>query len=68
MELIGTNKLTLTSESVMRLLEDALNGSQRDGENYIRVLDLRREYTYGDFVIEITTDAAQKPVELREVA
>ena len=68
MELIGTNRLTLTTATVMRLLEDAINASQKDGENYIRVTDIRRSYSYGDFDIEVTTDSERPATELREVA
>lgn len=67
MELIGTNKLVLTPATVMRLLEDAINASQRDGENYIRVTDISRSYSYGDFTIEVTTESVQ-PVELQRAA
>lgn len=65
MELIGTNRLTLTTATVMRLIEGAINASY-NGQNHIRVTDISRSYSYGDFTIEVTTDAER--VELREVS
>lgn len=65
----GTNELKLTDAAMQAAVEGALNASRRDGEDYIRVTSISRTYSYGDFVVSITTDAAKpEAVELREVA
>lgn len=69
MELIGTNKLTLTTETVMRLLEDAINASRRDWYGRIRITEMQRRYgSFGDFELDITTDPVNPAEPSQEVS
>lgn len=52
----GKNKLVLTQEAMCRALEDSINGAMRDGEDYIRVVEVSHQYNWSDFEITITTD------------
>ena len=67
MDFPGLCKLTLTSDAMERAIESSLNKDTRCVGQYIRVTDVRREYTYGDWTVEITTDeiVVPAPAELR---
>lgn len=56
MILQGKNKLVLTQEAMCRALEDAINAAIKDGEDYIRVVEISHQYNWSDFEITITTD------------
>ena len=56
----GLCKLTLTEQAICQAIEGTLNAARKDGEDYVRVTEIKREgYGYGDFVVTITTDSAQ---------
>ena len=56
----GLCKLTLTEQAICQAIEGTLNAARKDGEDYVRVTEIKREgYGYGDFVLTITTDSAQ---------
>mgnify|MGYP003427823405 CR=1 FL=1 len=56
----GLCKLTLTDHAICQAIEGTLNAARKDGEDYVRVTEIKREgYGYGDFVLTITTDSAQ---------
>ncbi len=56
----GLCKLTLTEQAICQAIEGTLNAARKDGEDYVRVVDIKREgYGYGDFVLTITTDVPQ---------
>lgn len=55
MNFTGENKLVLTSEAMIRALEDSIN-SHLYGENFIRVLSIKRDYLSENFELTITTD------------
>lgn len=55
----GTCKLQLSDAAICQALEGAINAARKDGEDYVRVTEIKREgYGYGDFVLTITTDTA----------
>ena len=55
----GLCKLTLTEQAICQAIEGTLNAARNDGEDFVRVVDIKREgYGYGDFVLTITTDTA----------
>ena len=55
----GLCKLTVTDHAICQAI-GTLNAARKDGEDYVRVVDIKREgYGYGDFVVTITTDSAQ---------
>ncbi|MBK6786281.1 MAG: hypothetical protein IPG77_01145 [Betaproteobacteria bacterium] len=69
----GLCKLTLTEQAICqaiegtlnaaRKIEGTLNAARKDGEDYVRVTEIKREgYGYGDFVLTITTDVPQADV------
>ncbi len=59
----GLCKLTLTDHAVCQAIEGTLNAARKDGEDYVRVTEIKREgYGYGDFVLTITTDVPQADV------
>lgn len=70
MNLPGNNELSLTDEAIRMAIEDALNASQREGEDFIRVVSMRHTYTYPQWIVTITTDAAEvaEPAALKAVA
>jgi hypothetical protein len=70
MNLPGNNELSLTDEAIRMAIEDAINASQREGEDFIRVVSLRHTYTRPSWIATITTDAAEaaEPAALKEVA
>jgi len=56
----GTCKLQLSDAAICQALEGAINAARKDGEDYVRVTEIKREgYGYGDFVLTITTDVPQ---------
>ena len=56
----GLCKLTLTDQALCQAIEGTLNAARKDGEDYVRVTEIKREgYGYGDFVLTITTDVPQ---------
>ena len=56
----GLCKLTLTEQAICQAIEGTLNAARKDGEDYVRVTEIKREgYGYGDFVLTITTDVPQ---------
>lgn len=56
----GLCKLQLTEQAICQAIEGTLNAARKDGEDYVRVTEIKREgYGYGDFVVTITTDSAQ---------
>jgi len=56
----GLCKLTLTDHAICQAIEGTLNAARKDGEDYVRVTEIKREgYGYGDFVLTITTDVPQ---------
>ena len=56
----GLCKLTLTDQAICQAIEGTLNAARKDGEDYVRVTEIKREgYGYGDFVLTITTDVQQ---------
>ena len=59
----GFCKLTLTEAAICRAIEGTLNAARKDGDDYVRVTEIKREgYGYGDFVLTITTDVPQADV------
>jgi len=59
----GTCKLQLSDAAICQALEGAINAARKDGEDYVRVTEIKREgYGYGDFVLTITTDMPQADV------
>lgn len=59
----GLCKLTLTEQAICQAIEGALNASRKDGEDYVRVTEIKREgYGYGDWLVTITTDVPQADV------
>ena len=59
----GLCKLTLTEQAICQAIEGALNAQRRDGEDYVRVTEIKREgYGYGDWLVTITTDVPQADV------
>lgn len=57
----GLCKLTLTDQAICQAIEGTLNAARKDGEDYVRVTEIKRE-GYGDFVLTITTDVPQADV------
>ncbi len=53
----GTNELKLSDLAITQAIEFALNGTRLDSEPYIRVTNVAREYSYGPWRVEITTDS-----------
>ena len=69
MQFPGLCKLTLTDQALCQAIEGVLNAARRDGEDYVRVTEIKREgYGYGDFVLTITTDVPQADVVSIEVS
>jgi hypothetical protein len=70
MNLPGNNELALTDEAICRAMEDAINGAIREGEDYVRVLSIKHTYSFPQWIVTITTDAAEAAdvTKLREVA
>ena len=65
----GFCKLTLTDAAICQAIEGTLNAARKDGEDFVRVVDIKREgYGYGDFVLTITTDSPQADVVSIEVS
>jgi len=63
MQFPGLCKLTLTDAAICQAIEGTLNAARMDGEDYVRVVDIKRDgYGYGDFVVTITTDVPQADV------
>ena len=59
----GFCKLTLTDAAICQAIEGTLNAARNDGEDFVRVTEIKREgYGYGDFVLTITTDVPQADV------
>jgi hypothetical protein len=58
----GKNELKLSDEAIAQAIEDALNATRLAGEDRIRVTNVAREYSYGPWRVEITTDAQEIPV------
>ena len=54
----GKNTLTLSNEAMMLALEGALNAARKDGEDYVRVTDISREYSHHPWSVVLTTDQA----------
>ena len=61
----GTCELKLSDAAIAQALEYALNATRRDGEDYVHVTDVAREYSYGPWRVSITTDA--QPIPAGEV-
>ena len=56
----GLCKLTLTDQAICQAIEGTLNAARKDGEDYVRVTEIKREgYGYGEFVLTITIDVPQ---------
>ena len=65
----GLCKLTLTDHAICQAIEGTLNAARNDGEDFVRVTEIKREgYGYGDFVLTITTDSPQADVVSIEVS
>lgn len=65
----GFCKLTLTDAAICQAIEGTLNAARKDGEDFVRVTEIKREgYGYGDFVLTITTDSPQADVVSIEVS
>lgn len=65
----GFCKLTLTDAAICQAIEGTLNAARNDGEDFVRVTEIKREgYGYGDFVLTITTDSPQADVVSIEVS
>lgn len=58
----GDNELKLTHDAVCQAIEGALNAQRKDGEDYIRVTNVANSYSYGPFVVTMTTDAPKADV------
>lgn len=60
----GLCKLTLTDQAMCQAIEGTLNAARKDGEDYVRVTEIKRGegYGYGDYVLTITTDVPQADV------
>ena len=58
----GKNELKLSDEAIALAIEDALNATRLAGEDRIRVTNVAREYSYGPWRVEITTDLESIPV------
>ena len=55
----GSNTLALTDAALMRAIEDSLNGARREGEDYVHVTEVCRNYGAGAaWLATITTDAS----------
>lgn len=72
MNLPGNNELALTEAAMCAALEDALNGTRKDGGDFIRVTGVKHTYSYPQWIVTITTDPPVPAVVdlpgLREVA
>lgn len=62
MMLKGTNKLVLNPEAMRLMLEDAINASMHDGEDFVHVVQVEYSSYYNEFVISITTDLPKMEV------
>lgn len=56
MILKGDNKLILNQETLRSMVEDSLNASQLDGEDYIYVRKVEFQFVGNTFELTITTD------------
>ena len=64
----GTNELKLSEAALIEAIESALNGTRLNGEDRIRVTAITRPYGYGEWTINITTDALVAEVTALQVA
>ena len=65
----GLCKLTLTEQAICKAIEGTLNAARTDGEDYVRVTEIKREgYGQVAFVLTITTDVPQADVVSIEVS
>ena len=56
MQLPGHCELKLTSECLRVALEDMVNATRKDGEDYIHVLSVDTHYGTGGATVVLTTD------------
>lgn len=56
MQLPGNNKLMVSGAVMCRLVEDAINASLKDGEDYVHVSEVKFTYMKDIFEISISTD------------
>ena len=65
----GLCKLQLTEQAICQAIEGTLNAARTDGEDYVRVTEIKREgYGQVAFVLTITTDVPQADVVSIEVS
>lgn len=56
MNLPGINKLTMTEECLRMALEDMVNATRREGEDYVHVVAVNTHYGTGGATLDLTTD------------